>query len=187
MTTALATAQRAAAARVVRQIRREHFAVLATSGETGAPHSAGVCYGAARDAHPLALYVMTRLHLLKARDVARDPRVSLVIPVPRRVLSFLPPATVQVHGTAEILRWDDAAGRAVFSRFWMGRRILEGYDRARAEGEQRVCFLRIALDDRARSYLVGHPIWQARRDMEAATERVSLAAAAATTPERAGA
>jgi general stress protein 26 len=131
---------------VVKQIRRQHFAVLSTVGRDGAPHSAGVSYGSTRPSDPFALYVMTRRHLLKARNIASDPRVSVVIPVPRPALTFLPPATIQIHGRAELLNWDDAQGTGVFEKFWMGRRILQGYRRARENGETRVCFVKIIPD-----------------------------------------
>ena len=81
--------------------------------------------------------MITRRHLLMARNIESDPRVSLVVPVVRTVLSLLPPTTVQLHGRAELLGWDDAAGTTVFARFWMGRRILESYRRAREAGETR--------------------------------------------------
>ncbi|MCD5347269.1 pyridoxamine 5'-phosphate oxidase family protein [Agromyces sp. S2-1-8] len=83
---------------VLEQIRRQHFAVLSTVGRDGAPHSAGVSHGTTRPGEPFALYAMTRRHLLKARDIASDPRVSMVIPIQRSTLTFLPPATIQLHG-----------------------------------------------------------------------------------------
>jgi general stress protein 26 len=85
---------------VAGQIRRQHFAVLATAGRDGAPHSAGVSYGATGPGDDFALFVMTRRHLLKARNIQSDPRISMVIPIPRPVLTFLPPATIQLLGRA---------------------------------------------------------------------------------------
>lgn len=156
------------------QIRRQHFAVLSTVGRDGAPHSAGVSYGCTRTGDALAIYVMTRRHLLKARNILSDPRVSLVIPIRRRVLAFVPPATIQLHGRAAILDWDDAGGTEVFEAFWMGRRILEGYRRAREQGERRVCFVRITPDPRVRTYMVGYRPWELRRDMQRGSARVTL-------------
>lgn len=159
---------------VLRQLRGQHFAVISTIGRDGAPHSAGVSFGATGSGDDLALYVMTRRHLLKARDIQSDPRVSLVIPIVRRVLWFLPPATVQLHGRAELLDWGDPAGIRVFTTFWMGRRILEGYRRARERGETRVCFIRIVPDPRVRTYMVGNRIRELRRNMEAGSSHVIL-------------
>jgi hypothetical protein len=159
---------------VIGQIRRQHFAVLSTVGRDGAPHSAGVNYGSTSPGEPFALYVMTRRHLLKARNIATDPRVSVVIPIPRPALTFLPPATIQLHGRAELLNWDDEAGTGVFERFWMGRRILDGYRRAREQGETRVCFVKITPEPKVHSYMVGYRIWEVRRNMEAGSANVSL-------------
>lgn len=159
---------------VIGQIRRQHFAVLSTVGRDGAPHSAGVSYGSTPPGDDFAIYVMTRRHLLKARNIQSDPRVAVVIPIPRPVLSFLPPATVQLHGRAELLDWDDPAGTGVFERFWMGRRILQGYRRAREHGETRVCFIKVIPEPRVRTYMVGYRIWELRRNMEAGSAKVTL-------------
>ena len=159
---------------VIRQIRSQHFAVLSTVGRDGAPHSAGVSYGSTPPGDDFAIYVMTRRHLLKARNIQSDSRVSLVIPIPRPVLSFLPPATIQLHGRAELLNWDDGAGTRVFEKFWMGRRILQGYRRAREHGEKRVCFVKIVPDPRVRTFMVGYRIWELRRNMEAGSGKVTL-------------
>jgi len=159
---------------MIRQIRREHFAVLSTAGRDGGPHSAGVSYGCTRARDAFAIYVMTRRHLLKARNIDSDPRVSLVIPVPRPILTFLPPATIQLHGRAELLDWDDPIGTAVFGRFWLGRRILSEYKKAREGGESRVCFVRIIPEPSVRSYLVGTRLWEMGGNMEAAAAQVIL-------------
>ncbi len=159
---------------VARQIRRQHFAVIATAGRQGAPHSAGISYGATAPGDDFAVYLMTRRHLLKARDIRSDPRVSLVIPIPRPILSFLPPATVQLHGRAELLGWDDAAGTGVFEGFWMGRRILEGYRRAREQGETRVCFVKVVPAPQVRTYMLGYRISELRRDMGRGSASVTL-------------
>jgi hypothetical protein len=159
---------------VMGQIRREHFAVLSTVGRDGAPHSAGVNYGATDPGDPFVLYVMTRRHLLKARNIEADSRVSMVIPVPRLALTFLPPATIQLHGRAELLPWDDPDGTGVFRRFWMGRRILDGYRRAREQGETRVCFVKVTPAPKVHTYMVGYRIWELRRNMEAGAGDVTL-------------
>ena len=159
---------------VLRELRRHDFAVLSTVGEDGGADSAGVNYGVSAPGDGLALYVMTRRHLRKARDVARDPRVSLVVPLPRRLLWFVPPATIQLRGRAELLDGDDPAGIAVFRGFWMGRRILEAYDKSRQRGETRVCFLRITPDPEVRTYMVGYGVLEVRRRMESGAGRVLL-------------
>jgi general stress protein 26 len=159
---------------VIGKIRGQHFAVLSTIGRDGAPHSAGVSYGSTRTGDDFAIYFMTRRHLLKARDIQSYPRVSVVIPIARPVFSFLPPASIQLHGRAELLNWDDAAGTRVFEKFWMGHRILKGYRRARERGESRVCFVKITPDPRVHTYMVGYRIWELRRNMERGSASVTL-------------
>jgi hypothetical protein len=160
---------------VLRELRAHNFAVLATVDEDGAPDAAGVNYGVSAPGRDLALYVMTRRHLKKARNITRNPHVALVVPLPRRLLWFIPPATIQLRGQAAILDGTDAEGTAVFRRFWMGRRILASYDQARRErGETRICFLKITLDPVIRTYAVGYTVWDLQRHMEAAAATVRI-------------
>lgn len=156
------------------ELRRHDFAVLSTVGADGLPSSAGVSYGVSLAGSPLAVYVMTRRHLRKARNIARNPSVSLVVPLNRRILRFVPPATLQLHGRAEILDWTDGAANDVFARSWLGRRILKAYAKSRSLGETRVCFLKITPDPVVRSYMLGYSIWEVGRRMESAAAKVVL-------------
>jgi len=158
--------------RVLAELRNHHFAVLSTVDEDGTPHAAGVTCGTAYAGRDLVLYVMTRRHLRKARDIVRRPQVALVVPVERRFLRFLPPATIQLHGRAEILDWTDGAGTDVFRGFWLGRRILTAYRASHRRGETRICFLKIAVDPVITTYMVGFSAWELRRRMERGAGRV---------------
>ena len=168
-----ATSGDVALKRVLRELSTHNFAVLSTVDEHGWPDSAGVNYGTSARGDALVLYVMTRRHLKKARNIANNPQVSLMVPLPRRVFRFVPPATIQLRGRAEILDWTDVDGTNVFRGFWMGRQILSAYEKSRRRGETRVCFLKITLDPVMRTYGVGHSIWNLRRHMEAATGSVN--------------
>jgi general stress protein 26 len=159
---------------VLRQLRKHDFAVLSSVGSDGKPHSAGVTYGVSRPGQVLAIYVMTRKHLRKARDIAQNPNVSLVVPLKRRLLWFLPPATIQLHGRAEILDWTDEPGIELFGRSWLGRRILAAYRESHHRGESRICFLKITPDPVVHTYMVGVGIWELRRRMESGAGKVSL-------------
>lgn len=161
---------------VLHELRAHHFAVLSSVDESGAPDSAGVNYGVSAPGHDLTLYVMTRRHLKKARNIARNPHVALVIPLPRRLLQFLPPATIQLRGRAEILDWTDEQGTEAFRRFWMGRRILAAYEKSRKLGETRVCFLKITLEPVIHTYAVGYSIWDIWRHMESAGATIRIPA-----------
>ena len=173
---------------VVSELRKHDFGVLSTVSPDGMPFSAGVNYGVSQTDDGLAIYVMTRRHLRKARNIAGNPHISLVVPLPRRFLWFLPPATIQLTGMAEILDWADSAGTEVFGRFWMGRRILEAYEKSRRRGETRVCFLRITPDPVVHTYMVGTGVWELRKRMESAAATVVIepahgTAAAASQPQ----
>src|SRR6266508_233232 len=109
---------------VLSHLRKRNFAVLSTVSSRGRPHSVGVNYGVSAPGRPLVIYVMTRTHLTKARNIAQNPSVSLVVPLTRRLLWFLPPPTIQLHGQSQIVYWDDEEGTDVFMRFLMGRRIM---------------------------------------------------------------
>jgi len=151
---------------VLAELCKHHFAVLSTVDDGGTPHAAGVTYGASSTERELALYVMTRRHLRKARDIAERPQVALVVPLERRFLRILPPATIQLHGRAEILDWTDAVGTDVFRGFWLGRRILAAYRASHRRGETRICFLKIILDPVITTYMMGFRAWELRRRME---------------------
>jgi len=117
---------------------------------------------------------MTRTHLQKARNIAHNPQVSLVIPLPRRLLWFLPPPTIQVRGRAEILDWMDTDGIKVFRHFWMGRRILAAYQEADRRGETRICFLKITLDPVVSTYMVGSSVWALQSRMESGAAKITI-------------
>jgi Pyridoxamine 5''-phosphate oxidase. len=159
---------------VLHQLRKHNFAVLSTVGEDGMADSAGVNYGLARKDAEFAIYVMTRRHLKKARNIARNPNVSLVIPLARRLLWFLPPPCIQFSGRAEILDWTNAAGIAAFTRFWMGRRILAMYEDAYQRGETRPCFVKITPEPVISTYMVGYSAWELRSRGELAGAKVRI-------------
>lgn len=159
---------------VLDHIRKRDFSVISTVNGAGLPRSAGVTYGVSRPGRDLAIYVMTRRHLEKARNIAGNPNVSLVIPLTRRLLWFVPPPTIQLDGRAEILDWTDEEGTDVFRRFWLGRRILEAYRESHRRGETRICFLRIVPAPIVRTYMLGHGIWELRKRMESGAARVAI-------------
>lgn len=153
---------------VLRQMRRHHFAVLSTSDTDGHPASAGVTYGLTlRFGHvrhdPTAP--------TKSAQHRRQCGCLLVIPVPRKLLWPIPPATIQLRGSASIRDWTDTEGTQVFSSFLLGRQILTSYRELRDRGESRICFLRIELDPVIHTYLLDTPIWRARRNMESGSAR----------------
>jgi hypothetical protein len=157
---------------VLSHLRTRNFAVLSTISAESKPHSTGVSYGVSKPGRDLAIYVMTRTHLQKARNIAHNPSVSLVVPLTRRLLWLLPPPVIQLHGRAEICDWTDEEGTEIFRRFWLGRRILAAYQESHRHGEARICFLRITPDPVIHTYMVGSSIWRLRRHMESGAARI---------------
>jgi nitroimidazol reductase NimA-like FMN-containing flavoprotein (pyridoxamine 5'-phosphate oxidase superfamily) len=169
-----ATRPRISFQRILSELRKRDFAVLSTVDDRGRPHSVGVVYGVSR--RGLEIYVMTRKHLEKARNIARNPNVTMVVPLPRKVLWFMPPPCIQFHGRAEIVDRHDSGGTETFKTFFMGRRILAMYEDLERREDNRTCFLRITLEPVVSTYMVGHSIWELRRRMEVGTEQVAVPA-----------
>ena len=159
---------------VLGHLRRRDFAVLSTVDNECTPHAAGVNYGVSRPGRDFLIYVMTRTHLQKARNIAQNPNVSLVVPLTRRLLWFIPPPTIHLHGRAEIVGWTDEEGTEVFRRFWVGRRILEAYQASHRRGETRICFLKITPSPVVYTYMVGCSLWQIRTRMESGAAKVVI-------------
>ena len=83
------------------------FGVLAFTNKAGEPRSAGIIYVV--DGH--SLLISSARDSWKNRHIARNPKVSMTVTIPKRVpfLPFiqLPAATVTFHGDAEILEVDE--------------------------------------------------------------------------------
>ena len=157
---------------ILKALRRRSYAVLCTADERGHPHAVGVEYGVAPGGD--AIYVMTRRHLKKARNIAANSHVALTVPLTRRLLWFLPPPSIQFEGTAEILDRTDVEGVRTFQTFFMGRRILKMYEEFTRRGETRVCFLRIVPEREIATYMVGSSILELMRRMEVGIGKVTV-------------
>ena len=157
---------------VLKLLRSRSFGVLGTADAEGRPHSVGVEYAVSLSG--LYLYVMTRRHLKKSRNVAANRNVSFVVPLTRRLLWFVPPPCIQFHGTAEILESSDIDAIESFKAFLTGRAILRMYEGFERRGETRVCFLRIAPGPVISTYAVGHSVWSLITRMEAGIETVEV-------------
>ena len=94
---------------VWRALEGQIFAVLATVNAKGRPRTAGIVY-AVKDR---TLYIATGLSSYKARNVQRNPHVSLTVTVDKRIPFLpwikIPPATITFQGLAR-LRPADSVG-----------------------------------------------------------------------------
>ena len=130
--------------RVRRAIRRRSFAVLSTGSTAGFAHAAGVVY----DSVDTTIFVHTMRTSRKARNIAGNDRVGLVIPVRR--LPVGPPFTVQFQGRAELLTMDHPDITALLER-----RSLKKISGHGALDEPDGCFIRIVPNGVVHTYGIG--------------------------------
>lgn len=139
--------------KVLAQIERRSFAVLATTGREGAAHAAGVLYVL----HAGQFYVTTSRTSRKARNVVTNPNVSLCIPIRRAPVG--PPSTVQIAAIAEVLSPDDPtiAGLVADGKLASitGHGELDLPD---------ICLLRLTPRPRISTYGLGMSLRQLARD-----------------------
>jgi nitroimidazol reductase NimA-like FMN-containing flavoprotein (pyridoxamine 5'-phosphate oxidase superfamily) len=140
-------------ARTLRVIRTRSFAVLSTVSDAGFPHAAGVAYAAVGS----TLYVNTERSSRKARNVAADDRVAMVIPVRR--LPVGPPFTVQFQGRATVVAMDDPEIAAL-----VAAGSLDGITRHGELEEPDGCSLRIVANGPVHTYGIGVSALAVARD-----------------------
>jgi len=138
---------------LARLIAKRNFCVLATQGRHG-PHVAGVGYFA----RGLDLYIPTSAKTVKARNVRRDPRVAVHIPVPWPLVPA-PMKSIQFPGNAEILPIDDASANEALERssFVMRRvmrRLLKNVD-TEVWGES--VWIHVRPRKRIETFMIGVP------------------------------
>ncbi len=145
---------------LTRLIAKHNFCVLATQGSRG-PHVVGVGYFA----RGLDIYIPTSANTVKARNLRRDSRVAVHIPVPWPLLPA-PPRSIQFRGEAEILPFDDPDANSaltkaplVFRRIL--RRLVERADK-KVWGEN--IWIRARPVGRIETFMVGVPIPTIFRD-----------------------
>jgi general stress protein 26 len=140
-------------AELTKVIGRRSICTLATSSPKNWPHAAAVLY----EAVGTTLYVNTSRSSRKARNIAANPHVGVVIPVRR--LPVGPPAEVQFQGTAEVLDMDDPH---IVELLQAGRlkSITSHGELDHPDG----CFLRIAPGRRIYTYALGMPLLRVLRD-----------------------
>jgi uncharacterized protein YhbP (UPF0306 family) len=145
---------------LTRLIAKRNFCILATQGARG-PHVAGVGYFASG----LDLYIPTSTNTTKARNVKRDPRVAVHIPVPWPLIPA-PPKSIQFRGKARILAFDDASANAALNRAplvmrQVVRRLLKNVD-TETWGES--IWIHVRPARRIETFMVGVPSTTIFRD-----------------------
>lgn len=151
-------------------VRRKTFGVLTTVDKAGTPHSTGILYGVAPPTSPFALYVLTLEKYIKIRNVRANPRASLVVPFPHRILSFIPAPCATFRGLAEVVPFDDADGRWAFKQ----QRILR--DNAAWLADAEPVFLKLTPEPTVLCHGLGIGLMRMRREHTAGGYRVQVPA-----------
>jgi len=97
------------------QLRKKTFGVLSTISPGGSSQTTGIIYALSPPGAAFRLYLITVRSYLKARNIARNPQVSFLVPYPHTLLPFVPASCISFSATAEIAPLDDPEGRAAFA------------------------------------------------------------------------
>lgn len=141
-------------------IAKRTFCTLATQGLHG-PQISGVGYFA----DGLDLYIPTSMKTAKARNIQRDSRVAVHIPVPWPLIPA-PPKSIQFRGRAEMLPISDTSANAALEHSSMMmrrvfRRLLEQADTA-VWGDP--VWIRVRPVGRIETFMVGVPMFTLFQD-----------------------
>lgn len=94
------------------EIERQMFAVLGHVTPQGEPRTSGIVY----TVRNRQLYIGVGRQSWKPRHIARHPRVSLTVTVPKRIPFLpwikIPPATITFQGEAEVMPFEQADAKA---------------------------------------------------------------------------
>ena len=148
-------------------VRKKTFGVLATVDGKNRPRSSGILYGVAPPSSPFALYFLTVDSYAKVRNVRANPRVSLTVPFPHRILSFIPAPCVTFTGHADTVPFDDPDARWAFEQ----QRILRDIVGWMGEEEGSV-FLKLTPDPKVLCHGLGIPLMKLRGNHTAGAYRV---------------
>lgn len=140
--------------RISRAISRRSFCTLATVSPAGRPHVAAVIYELVAD----RLYISTIASSRKARNVADQPHVAVVIPV-RRLPVGAPPSTIQFQATAALLAVDSHEIVALSRDGRLG--AITGHGELDLPDS---CIIRVDLPRRIHTYGLGMSLWELARD-----------------------
>jgi nitroimidazol reductase NimA-like FMN-containing flavoprotein (pyridoxamine 5'-phosphate oxidase superfamily) len=137
-------------------IRKKDFGILGSISHDGKPHSTGILYGVSPPGEKFYLYILTGKNYKKAKNVAKNPHVSIVIPFPHHILRFIPAPCIQFQAKAEIIPRTDEKARVCFQRNRILRKTLK-----QAYENENIVFLKIIPE----KIIFGHGIGISMRDL----------------------
>jgi general stress protein 26 len=154
-------------AELTKAIGRRSICTLATSSSRNRPHVATVIYAAVGT----TLYVNTDRSSRKARNVAENPHVGVVVPIRR--LPVGPPSSAQFQGTAEVVDMDDPEIVRLVEAGKL-KAVTSHGELDRPDG----CFIRITPGRKVITYGLGMSLWHLLRHPLDAAGSVELPAQA---------
>lgn len=149
---------------VIDALERRSFCSLATVSAAGRPHVAGVLY----EMVGTDLWVNTVDSTRKARNVAANPHVAVMVPV-RRIPVGAPPSAIQFQGVASLIPTDDHEVTALLAAGNLAS--LTSHGELDIPGS---CFIRITPDRIVHTYGLGLPLRKLAADPIHAGGRVEL-------------
>ncbi len=151
-------------------LRRKTFGVLTSVDPQGRPHSTGILYGVAPPSSPFAFCFLTLEKYIKVRNIRANPQVTLVVPFPHRILSFIPAPCTTVRGRAEVVPFSDGDARWGFEQ----HRILR--DNVDWLTEADPVFLKLTPDPTILCHGLGIGLFELRKEHTAGGYRAHIPA-----------
>lgn len=156
---------------VEKAVRKKTFGVLTTIDAKGRPHSTGIIYAVGPPSSPFALYLITGAAYAKARNIKKNPNVSLVVTFPHHWVRFAPASYVMFRGTAELVPYTDQDAQWAMTQTRIGRMNLL----TEAENTQTdFVFIKIIPEPTVFCYGLGYSLMELRGDHTGASYKVTI-------------
>jgi hypothetical protein len=143
---------------VVKLIKTNMWLVLATIDENNTPYSAVMVYQSDGD----SIVCQTGENTLKAKNIKKNERVAITIPIRKNFFHKLipaPPAELHFTTTAEIRPKEDEITRKIFSKY------LKHSEKA--ELPQEYIWISIKVPNKITTFGVAVPLFKMRKPLEA--------------------
>jgi hypothetical protein len=143
-----------------KEIRSKTFGILNTMDQNGFPHTSGVLFGVSKPSSKFTIYIVTSIKYRKAKNIQKNPNVSLIIPFPHYYMRFVPSSTITITGKAEIKSFDNGEVLEIF----MKKRILRLITQHLTEEEKKeMAIIKIKPNPKILCYGIGISMWKLRK------------------------
>lgn len=141
-----------------KQLKKNFWLVLSTANEKLQPQSSLVIY----QSDGKDIYIHTGKVTVKAKNIMKNNKVSITIPIRKNLLhKFIPapPAEIHFKGTAEILPFEDEYAREVCKKYL----THELPDELKSES----IWIKVTPSRRINTYGIGVKLWSMRNPVKA--------------------